>query len=109
MLDAVTLQCAEVVSVTEFGAQLFEERPIVLGASGADFALEVAFEVGGNAVVVEQRVVHVEQENNFVGAHRIHRMLSESALMANDFSHYKSIQSGSTSGAEVKDGGRLDC
>lgn len=67
--DAVALERAEVVGVTEFGAQLLEEGPIVLRAFGADFAFEVAFEVGGDAVVVEQRVVHVEQEDDFVCGH----------------------------------------
>ena len=37
MLKAVTLQGAEVIGVTEFGAQLLEDGPIALRVFGADF------------------------------------------------------------------------
>ena len=69
VLDAVALQRAEVVGVAELGAQRFEDRPVALLALGADLAREVALQVGGDAVVVEQRVVDVEQEHDAAADH----------------------------------------
>ena len=53
---AVALQGAEVIRATKLGSQLLEDAPIMLRAVGTHFA----FKVGDDAVVVEQRVVHVE-------------------------------------------------
>ena len=64
MLDAVTLQGAQVIGVAEFLSQLLEDRPVALLRIGADLARQMAPQVVGYAVVVEQRVVDVEQEHD---------------------------------------------
>jgi hypothetical protein len=61
---AVVLQRAEVIGIAELGAQLLEDRPIALLPLMPDLAFEMALEVGANTVVVEQRVVDIEQENH---------------------------------------------
>jgi hypothetical protein len=48
------------------GAQLLEDHPVALLPLGPDLALQMALQVGGDAIVVEERVVHIEQENNVI-------------------------------------------
>jgi hypothetical protein len=67
ILASVTLQGAQIIHVTKFCAQLFENGPVALRPFWADLALEKSPQVGDDAVVVEQRVVNVEQENDFAG------------------------------------------
>ena len=64
VLDPVALQRAQVVGVAELGAQRLEDRPVALLQHGPDRAREVTLEIGGDPIVVEQRVVDVEQEHD---------------------------------------------
>jgi hypothetical protein len=68
----VQLQRAEVVGVAELVAQLLEARPVQRGALGAERAHQVLAQVLDEAVVVEQGVVDVDQEDHVVnrGCHR---------------------------------------
>src|SRR5262245_29575987 len=66
MLDPVALQGAEIVPIAQLGEQLLEDRPVTLAAGNSEFAIEVAFDVVLDAVVVEQRIVHVDQKNDWV-------------------------------------------
>src|ERR1035438_1239271 len=82
VLASVTLQGAQIVGVTKRGSQALEDSPVTPRPLGADLALEVFGEISDDAVVVEQRVVHVEQKNGF-GANRafgtvpFHRLMDE--------------------------------
>ena len=67
---AIALQRAEVVGVAELGAQLLEELPVVGAAVLADLGVEMRAQIGGDAVVVEQRVVDVEEEDDVHAALR---------------------------------------
>ena len=67
---AVPLQGAEVVGVAELVPELLEQLPVVAAAVLADLGVEVRAQVGGDAVVVEQRVVDVEQEDDVHAALR---------------------------------------
>ena len=62
ILNAIPLQRAEIVRIAELDAQLLENRPVALLALRADLAREMTPEVVGDAIVVEQRVVHVEEK-----------------------------------------------
>ena len=64
VLDPVALQRAEIVGVAELGPERFEDRPVALLTLDADLLRQVSLEIRGNAIVVEQRVVDVNQENN---------------------------------------------
>ena len=64
MLHAVSLQRTEIVGVTELGSERFEDRPVTLLTLDADLLGQVGLEIRGNAIVVEQRVVDVNQEDN---------------------------------------------
>jgi hypothetical protein len=57
------LQRAEVVRIAELLAEQLELVPVALLTLRAEFVGQVAPQVGGDAVVVEQRVVDVEQED----------------------------------------------
>jgi hypothetical protein len=70
--DAVALEGAQVVGVPELPPQLLEELEVLFGGAGAHLAVEIAPEIGDNAVVVEQRVVDVEEEH---GARQRHLIL----------------------------------
>jgi hypothetical protein len=67
-LDAIALEGSQVVGVAEFGAELLEDLPVTLSSFGADFDLKMALEVGGDAVVVDERVVDVEEKNGASGS-----------------------------------------
>src|SRR5881275_1365795 len=62
VLEAIALQRAQVVGVSELRAQLLENRPVAVAAGAAELALQMSAEIGLHGVVVEQRIVHVEQE-----------------------------------------------
>ena len=48
---AVALQCAEIIGVTEFTPQLFEEAPITLCPFAPDLVFQMALEVRRNAII----------------------------------------------------------
>src|SRR3989440_10008685 len=64
VLEAIALQRAQIVGVPELRAQLLENRPVAVAAGAAELALQVGTEIGLHGVVVEQRIVHVEQEHD---------------------------------------------
>ena len=71
MLHPIALQRAQVVCVAELGPKLFEDGPIPRLPLVADLALEVALEIGGDVIVVDQRVVHVdEKDDRMANGHR---------------------------------------
>src|SRR5664279_6629989 len=66
VFQPVTLQRPQVVCVAKLAAQLFENRPVPVPARGPELTREVIAEVLFHAVVIEQRVVTVEQEDDVV-------------------------------------------
>ena len=60
------LQCAQIVGVAELCAEQLELVPVALLPLAAELLGQVPAEVVGNRVVVEQRVVDVEQEDGSV-------------------------------------------
>src|SRR5207247_9244785 len=72
MFHSIPLQRAQVVRVAQLGPQLFEDGPVPLLPLAADLALEVSLEIGGDVIVVDERVVHVDQEYDRMRAtHRL--------------------------------------
>src|SRR5664280_1364927 len=65
MLAAVPLQGAQVIRVTEPGAQPLKDLPVMPGIVGADLSVQMRFQIGNNAVVIQQRIVDIEKENDF--------------------------------------------
>src|SRR5215470_11738398 len=61
MLHAVALESAEVVGISELSAELLEYLPVLLLPPLTDFPGEVKFQVRSDPVVVDQRVVDVEE------------------------------------------------
>src|SRR5271166_6311379 len=68
IFNAVTLQCAEIVRIAELDPQLLEDGPVALLALFADLAREMMPEVVGDAIVVKQRIVHVEEKHDRTAA-----------------------------------------
>ena len=64
MFGPIPLQSAEVIRIAQFGPQLLENPPIFLRSLRADFAGEVALQICCHSVVIQQRVVYVEQEDD---------------------------------------------
>ena len=64
MFGPIPLQSAEVIRIAQFGPQLLENPPIFLRSLRADFADEVALQICCHSVVIQQRVVYVEQEDD---------------------------------------------
>jgi len=63
------LQSPQVVAVAKMVKEFLLDRPKSVPALGSEFALDVPFKVGLNAVVLQQSVVHVHQKNNRSGFH----------------------------------------
>jgi hypothetical protein len=70
ILHPIALQRAEVVGIAELRPEPLEDRPVALLALRPDLAGEEALQVGGDAVVVEERVVDVDQEYDRTLRHR---------------------------------------
>src|SRR5262245_46702556 len=67
-LDAVALQRTEVVGVAQFRAKLLEDLPVAPLAVGPRRLQEMTPQIGDHRVVVEQRVVDVEQKDDVAHA-----------------------------------------
>jgi hypothetical protein len=67
-LHTVALQRAEIIGITELGAQLLENRKIALAAGHAELARQVRAQIRLHRIVVEERIVAIEQEHR-VGRH----------------------------------------
>ena len=66
MFGADIFQTTKVIRIAQFGPQLLENLPIFL-CSPSDFAGEVALQICCHAFVIQERVVHVEQEATRLG------------------------------------------
>ncbi len=71
-LQSVALERSQVVRVAQLLAQALEVGPVARPSLGPHRLVEVATQVGGHAVVVEQRVVHVDQEHHLRAGGRAH-------------------------------------
>src|SRR5262245_11996679 len=61
------LQRAEVVRVAELCPQRFENLPVPCGQGRPYMGVEMAVEIGRDAVVMDQRVVQIEERDDVVG------------------------------------------
>jgi len=64
MFGSIPLQSTEVIRIAQFGPQFLENAPIFLRSLRADFAGEMALQICCHSVVIQQRVVYVEQEDD---------------------------------------------
>src|SRR4030095_7306633 len=62
VLAPVVLQRPEIVAIAELHEQRLEDRPVPVAGYGTEFPLEMALEVVLHPIVVEERVVHVDEE-----------------------------------------------
>jgi hypothetical protein len=60
------LQGAEIIAIAQVGKQLLENRPVALAGGNSELTVEVPLDVVLDAVIVEQRIVHVDEKNNGV-------------------------------------------
>ncbi len=67
MLDAVTLQRAQVIAIPQRPEQVFENVPVPVARVGPEVALEMASEIFLDAVVVDQRVIQIDEEDDGAG------------------------------------------
>jgi hypothetical protein len=62
--DPVALQCAQVVDVSKLLPQFFKNVPVAVARGGPVCLRQMLLQIGLHAVVVDQRVVDVEQEDD---------------------------------------------
>ena len=73
-LDPVALQCTQVVDVSELVSQLFKNCPVPVARVGPVGLRQVLFQMGLHAIVVDERVVDIKQEDHIgCTGHRIPR------------------------------------
>src|SRR6266540_2716417 len=70
VLSPVALQGASIVGVAEFSAQLLENHPVALLPLMPDLARQMALQVGGDAIVVEEPVIPIEQADDLTAHHK---------------------------------------
>jgi len=63
IFQAIALESAKIVRVTKLGAELLKEILVMLMAFRANLLLQMTLKVGGNQVVIEQRIVDVKKKN----------------------------------------------
>ena len=63
VLQAIALQRAEVVRITELGAELLEDLPVTVPARKAHLALEVRAQITLHGIVIEKGIVDVEEKD----------------------------------------------
>ena len=63
VFDTVPLQCTEIVSIPQFDKQVVENCPVPVATGGTVLALEVGLDVSLDVVVVEKRIVDVDQKD----------------------------------------------
>ena len=66
MLDSITLQSPEVIPVAQLAKQLLEDCPVTVPTGRPELAFEMTPEIGLDAVVVQQRIVHIDEEDGLV-------------------------------------------
>jgi hypothetical protein len=66
VVDTVTLQGAEIIGIAKFGTQRLENAPVLPGTLWPDLAMQVLAQIVDHAIVVEERIVDIEQENELV-------------------------------------------
>ena len=64
VLDAVALEGAEIVAIAQLREQILQDPPIAIARGDAIGPLEMVLQVLLDAVVVEQRVVDVDEEDD---------------------------------------------
>jgi hypothetical protein len=64
VLEAVALERSQVIGVAQLPAQILEQSPVALLPLRADLLVQELLEVLGDPVVVEERVVDVEEEDD---------------------------------------------
>ena len=70
-LDAVALQRAEVVGVAELAAKLLEDLPVAAFALAAERVAQMTPQILGDLVVVQQRVVDVQEVDDLRHVYRV--------------------------------------
>ena len=67
MFGPIPLQSSKVIRIAQFAPQLLENSPILPRPLGAELTDEVALQICRYSVVIQQRVVYVEQEDDASG------------------------------------------
>jgi hypothetical protein len=64
MFGPILLQSAKVIRVAQFRPQLLENSPVFLRSLRADLTGKMALQICCDSVVIQQSVVHIEQEDD---------------------------------------------
>src|SRR6478672_5469761 len=76
MFDTIALQSSDVIAIPEFSEQIVENSPVAIASGAAKGPLDMILEVLLDGVVVEQRIVDIDQKNSRTrGAHEALRRL----------------------------------
>src|ERR1700730_11376485 len=69
IIDAVALEHSEVICVTPLGSDGFEDLPVALRPLGTDFGVEMALQISGYTIIIQQRVVDIKEKDRVTGRH----------------------------------------
>ena len=64
MFGPIALQSAKIIRISKLASELFENLPVFLRSLVPYFADEMALKIRCNAIVIQQRVVYIEQESD---------------------------------------------
>lgn len=63
-LDPEALQCPQVIDISQFITQFFKDLPVPVARCDSVVLFEVLFKIGLHAIVVDERIIDIEKENN---------------------------------------------
>jgi len=64
VLEPVALQRTQIIDVSQFAAQLLKNYPVSVASDDPVRLFQVLFKMSLHAIVVDERVVNVEQEDD---------------------------------------------
>jgi hypothetical protein len=69
VLSTIPLEGPEIIGITEFGPDFLKDFKIALLPLVPGYLIGVPPEVSGDAIGIEQRVVNIKEEDDFMGCH----------------------------------------
>jgi hypothetical protein len=64
LLEPKAFQCSEVIDISQLRPQRFKDRPVSVAGRDALILREMVFQISLYRIVIEQRVVDIEQKDN---------------------------------------------
>src|SRR5262249_937747 len=69
MLCSITLEGADVIAIAQLSEEILQDPPVALACGAAESPLEMLLQILLDGVIVEQRIVDVDEEDQWLRRH----------------------------------------